>query len=339
RGLSPGQQLELWNRLDAVLQCVAELRAEVATLRSGLQGIAEQIVQDVKCGVEESQKASRRRRGFMYRERTDSMSSSSIYFSASAGPASTYDGESEGGYTTANAESDYNGETDKDTEEEDESCVTVKTLRQDSADDDECSSHLDCELPDDDLALLLEQTDRLHRGTEQEKTEGFDLLLTNKSLYGDSQEFLWRLARSYNDMCDITEDQDQRKSYAEQGREEAEAALLKGDQSAECHKWLAVLIGITSRYESMHGRLKSGRIFKEHIDKAIALKSNDALCYYLLGRWCYEVSSLGWLERKAAAALYEAPPMATVHEALENFLKVLSHSDDDCVPVQHILSV
>nr|XP_015206184.1 PREDICTED: regulator of microtubule dynamics protein 3 [Lepisosteus oculatus] len=341
RGVLPEQQGELWSRLDAVLHCVAELRAEVADLRNGLQGIADQIVQDVKFSVEESQKAARKRRIFLPRERTDSMSSSSIYFSASAGPASAYDGESEGGYTTANAESDYNGETDKDTDEEDESCATVRTLRRDSLclDDDEPSSQLDFELPSDELSLLLAQSDRLHSGAKEEKAEGFHLLLTNKPLYGDSKEFQWRLARSYNDMCEITEDKEERKSYAEQGREEAEAALLKDDQSAECHKWFAVLTGITSHYEGIHGRLKSGHIFKSYLNfqsllrktwQDISAKTEEQAkvktgLFHLVQRCgflCFlQVSSLGWLEKKAAAALYESPPVATVQEALENFLK------------------
>ncbi|KAJ8399117.1 hypothetical protein AAFF_G00414960 [Aldrovandia affinis] len=346
RGLSPEQQVALRNRLDEVLQCVANLREEVAELRDGLQGIAVQIVQDVKTGIEESQKAARRRRHFLPRERTDSVSSSSIYFTASG--ASLYDGESEGGYTTANPESDYNGETDRDTDretdkeaerdsedededEDDQSCATVRTLKQDSQeeeenDDDEeeeePSLQLDAKIPSEELALLLSQSDALHSGGSEEKAEGFQLLCTNKPMYGENKEFLWRLARAYNDMYEITEDKEEKKSYAEQGRDEAEAALQMDDLSAECHKWFAVLTGLASHYESMHGKLKSSHVFKEHIDKAIALKADDPLSFYLLGRWCYEVASLGWLEKKAAAALFESPPTASLHDALEHFLKV-----------------
>lgn len=99
---------------------------------------------------------------------------------------------------------------------------------------------------------------------------------------------------------------------------------------------------------------------QEHLDRAIALRDDDPMCFYLLGRWCYEVrwalcwcpaaycwskpacvkcflvyvfmcvslqvATLDWLEKKAAAALYESPPSTTLHDALENFLKVDTHT-------------
>ncbi|XP_010880621.1 regulator of microtubule dynamics protein 3 [Esox lucius] len=345
QGLSLEQQVELRNRLDEVLTCVSSLRFEVAELRTGLQDIAQQIIQDVKKGVEESQRARRRRHMVSHRERTDSMSSSSIYFSASQGNASMYGGEtSEGGYSTANAESDYTDrdtdrETDKEVEgepeeesEEDQSCATILTLRQEDSQEEEDEPQEEdedkeevlevmAEVPSGELALLLAQSDILHTGDDKLKAEGFRLLLANKQEYGDSNEFLWRLARAYSDMYDSTEDKQEKKLYAEQGREEAEFALKKNGLNAECHKWFAVLTALTSQYESMHGKLKSSHILKEHLDQAIAHRDDDPLCFYLLGRWCYDVSTLDWLERKAAAALYDKPPMSTLHDALENFLK------------------
>ncbi|XP_059212432.1 regulator of microtubule dynamics protein 3 [Centropristis striata] len=350
QGLSPEQQQELRNQLDQVLNCVSSLRSEVAELRGGLQDIALQIIQDVKKGVEDSQRV-RRRRHVVHRERTDSASSSSIYFTASQGMASTCEETSEGGYSTAYAESDY---TDRDTdkeegerepeqesEEEDKSCATVLTLRQEDSqeeeveergleeeeeeeeddDDDEGRLQLVTEVPSGELALLLAQSDILHTGDASLKAEGFHLLLDNRAEYGHSREFLWRLARAYSDMYESTEDKQEKKTYAQQGQEEAELALKKNGLNAECHKWFAVLTGLTTQHESMHSKLKSSHILKEHLDRAITLRDDDPMCFYLLGRWCYEVATLDWLEKKAAAALYNSPPTSTLHDALENFLK------------------
>lgn len=87
-------------------------------------------------------------------------------------------------YTTANAESDYDRESERESEEgEDEvSCETVRTARRDSLDlvnEDEAPLILDSSL-EEGLGQLLQQADRLHNGDEQEKREGFQLLLNNK---------------------------------------------------------------------------------------------------------------------------------------------------------------
>ncbi|KAM4663253.1 regulator of microtubule dynamics protein 3 isoform 1-T3 [Discoglossus pictus] len=318
--VSRGEQLELLNRLDYVLNSITELRQEVDALKNNLQGLAEDIVGEVRSHLEEAQKANRRKRfQFPPRERTDSTGSSSIYFTTSSGAPNT-DVESEGGYTTANAESDY----DRESEEEDEtSCATVRTMRRDSVEpvtDDE-ETMLSSDNIDEELALVLHKADQLHGGDKDQKREGFQLLSANKLLYGDHQEFGWRLARSYSDMCDLSEDEQEKKSYASEGKEEAEYALQRGEQCADCHKWFAILCGQLAEHEGIQKRIQIGYLFREHIEKAISLKPQDSKCYYLLGRWCYQVANLGWLERKTAAALYETPPSATVHEALQNFLK------------------
>lgn len=60
---------------------------------------------------------------------------------------------------------------------------------------------------------------------------------------------------------------------------------------------------------------------KEHLDQALALTDSDPVCFYLLAKWCYQVASLDWLEKKAAAALYPSPPCSSLQQALDNFLK------------------
>uniref|UniRef100_A0A8D2NRR8 Regulator of microtubule dynamics protein 3 n=2 Tax=Zosterops lateralis melanops TaxID=1220523 RepID=A0A8D2NRR8_ZOSLA len=324
--LRQDEQLEVLERLDFVVRNVVELRKEVEELRNSLQHLAVEIVGEVRTHLEETQRMTRRKKLPFCRDRSDSTGSSSIYFTASSGNANTDDGESEGGYSTANAESDYDRESEQESDdgEDDVSCDTVKTVRRDSlelAPEDESPLLLDSTL-EEGLGQLLEQADRLHNGDEQDKREGFQLLLNNKLAYAGQQEFLWRLARAHSDMWELTEDADERRSYAIGGKEELELALQKWDQSAECHQWFAILYGQMSEYESIPKRIQAGYIFKEHIDKAIALKPQDPQLYYLLGRWCYQVAHLGWLEKRTVSALFEVPPTATVQDALQNFLRV-----------------
>ncbi|KFO88566.1 Regulator of microtubule dynamics protein 3, partial [Buceros rhinoceros silvestris] len=323
--LTQDEQRDVLEHLDLVLRNVSELRREVEELRHSLQRLAADIVGEVRSHLEETQKVTRRRRFPFPRERSDSTGSRSIYFTASSGTANT-DAESEGGYSTANAESDYERETERESEEgEDEvSCETVRVARRDSLDlvsEDESHLLVDSSL-EEGLSQLLQQADHLHSGDEQEKREGFQLLLNNKLAYADQKDFLWRLARAHSDMCEVTGEADEKRSYASDGKEVLELALQRWDQSAECHQWYAILCGQLAEHESIQKRIQTGYVFKEHIDKAIELKPEDPQSYYLLGRWCYQVSHLGWLEKKTASALFETPPTATVQDALQNFLRV-----------------
>ncbi|XP_050831276.1 regulator of microtubule dynamics protein 3 [Serinus canaria] len=381
--LRQDEQLEVLDRLDFVVRNVAELRKEVEDLRNSLQDLAVEIVGEVRTHLEETQRVARRRKFPFSRERSDSTGSSSIYFTTSSRNPNTDDGESEGGYTTANAESDYDRESERESEDE-VSCDTVRTMRRDSLElppEDESGDTLrrvhrdslelppkdesgdtlrrvhrdslelppkdesgdtvrnvhrdSLELPPEDessllpeaspeegLGQLLEQADRLHSGDEQDRREGFQLLLNNKLAYAGQREFLWRLARAHCDMWELTEDKEERRSYATGGKEELELALQNWDQSAECHQWFAILCGQVSEQESIPKRIQAGYVFKEHIDKAIALKPQDPQLYYLLGRWCYQVAHLGWLEKRTVSALFEPPLTATVQDALQNFLRV-----------------
>lgn len=131
-----------------------------------------------------------------------------------------------------------------------------------------------------------------------------------------------------------------------------------------------MLAGLSPQHDSMHSKLRSSYILKvrradlqhdssaaseqlfdpfshqEHLDRALALRDDDPTCFYLLGRWCYQVTlqgllvllmsevsalqcclclqvaTLDWLEKAAAAAHYQSTPTSTLHDALESFLKV-----------------
>ncbi|KAB0401502.1 hypothetical protein E2I00_005630, partial [Balaenoptera physalus] len=337
-------QEEVLGRLEFVLTSLLALRGEVEELRRSLQGLAGQIVGEVRSHLEENQKVARRRRFPFARERSDSTGSSSVYFTATSGATFT-DAESEGGYTTANAESDYERDSERESDDDGEdevSCETVKMGRKDSLDlevevEVEVASGPAPEALEaggspgpEDVLPLLQQADELHQGSEQGKREGFQLLLNNKLAHGSQQDFLWRLARAYSDMCELAEEASEKRSYALSGKEAAEAALEKGNENAECHQWYAVLCGQLAEHEGIQRRIQSGFSFKEHVDKAIALKPENPMAYFLLGRWCYQVSHLSWLEKKTATALCESPLSATVQDALQSFLKVFTVVSSQC---------
>ncbi len=60
---------------------------------------------------------------------------------------------------------------------------------------------------------------------------------------------------------------------------------------------------------------------KRHASRACELNPEDSGTLHLLGRWCYSLASVTWIERKTASALFSTPPSSSYEEALQYFLK------------------
>ncbi|XP_045927444.1 regulator of microtubule dynamics protein 2 [Micropterus dolomieu] len=280
----PRGHAEVLERLEALFQCVSELKDEMKSLKNALPVLQDQVREELRGRPLNRTTPTRRKRaaGTLTRARAEGRSSE--------------EAESEGGYMTALTDS-----------EEDE-------LRD--------AEEGDREQPADKLSVLLERIDRLHQGTEGDKKESLNLLLEHRREFGQNSDFLWRLVRAHCDVHDISSTLEEKKTHAETGKKVGEEAVSLNPTCPECHQWYAIMCGIMAEYDTVQNKIKNGYIFKDHLDKAIELKPQDPLSYYLLGRWCYAVAQLSWIERKVATTLFGEPPSSTVEDALKNFLKV-----------------
>ncbi|KAI8513530.1 Regulator of Microtubule Dynamics [Branchiostoma belcheri] len=172
-----------------------------------------------------------------------------------------------------------------------------------------------------ELEASLVRVDTLHNGSLQNKEEAYNMLLQLKEKHSGSAEVLWRLSRSMMAKFDGEADPQKRQDLCFQAKGLAEVALAVDANSADAHKWFAIALGSCSEFLSVQDKIKDGYKFKEHIERALELRPNDATVHHLLGRWCYEVTMLSWVERKVASALFAAPPNSSVDEALEHFLE------------------
>nr|XP_033792715.1 regulator of microtubule dynamics protein 2 isoform X2 [Geotrypetes seraphini] len=286
-----GTQLQMLHKLGSLLESMEELKEEVKLLKEAIPELKEQILNELKIKTDAHRisplhRATKRKR---------------VETKTPTEHPSSEEAESEGGYMTAHTDPEVESENEKK------------------------QAHLPTDIlmpcPEAVPLMLLQQADRLHDGSELSKQQGFRLMIETEEKYGNRVAFLWRLARAYGDMFDITLDMEEKKNYAFNGKEIAEKAIHLDAKSADSHQWFAILCGYMSEVESVQNKIKNGYLFKEHLDKAIELRPQDPLLYYLLGRWCYAVSQLSWIERKIATTLFGSPPSATVQEALQNFLK------------------
>ncbi|XP_073905624.1 regulator of microtubule dynamics protein 2 isoform X1 [Castor canadensis] len=170
------------------------------------------------------------------------------------------------------------------------------------------------------LDVLLQKADHL-RVNESGKMESFELLCDHKEKFRDEIEFMWRFARAYGDMCELSTNAEEKKHYANIGKTLGERAITRAPLNGYCHLWYAVLCGCVSEFEGLQNKINYGHHFKEHLEVAIRLLPEEPFLYYLKGRYCYTISKLSWIEKKMAATLFGKIPSSTVQEALYNFLK------------------
>ncbi|XP_022334063.2 regulator of microtubule dynamics protein 2-like [Crassostrea virginica] len=178
----------------------------------------------------------------------------------------------------------------------------------------------------DDRDTFFSSIDKLFDGTDEDKLKAYEMLQNSrgKFQFENDVEYCWRLAKSTYQVSQIEGSRgelEKKKQLVYASKDLSQKAVALDEQCSNAHKWFAITLGSLGEYESTQEKIKNGYIFKEHIERAIQLDPTDPSNHHLLGRWCYGVYMLSWIERKAAATLFATPPTSTAEEALSHFLE------------------
>ncbi|XP_042890883.1 regulator of microtubule dynamics protein 1-like [Penaeus japonicus] len=176
---------------------------------------------------------------------------------------------------------------------------------------------------DEDFLLFLHKVDQLLEGTTEDQSEVYTMMKSKEYKYSKNAEFLWRLAKATRNMATIQEKLgvlEEKERLINEAFEYAKYALQLHEDSADVHKWYGILAGARGEYMGVKDRIESGNVFKEHIDKALQINPKDSTLHHLLGRFCFEVSQLSWIERKVAKTIFGNVPTSSFSEALQHFM-------------------
>lgn len=163
--------------------------------------------------------------------------------------------------------------------------------------------------------------ERVDQSIDDHPIQAVQALELRKNEFQGRVAWLWRMAKGHRLIALQTRDADKRKAELYKAIAYAERAVEKKPNSAEAHKWYGVAVGARSEFGTVQEKIRDGFTFKEHIDVAVRLSPRDPVLHHLLGRFCYEVSGLSWIERRAAAALFGSVPTASIEEALQHLLR------------------
>lgn len=172
--------------------------------------------------------------------------------------------------------------------------------------------------------LWLNEIDRKLDGNTNQKEDVYSILLEKIEENSENDEYLWRLAKAIHlkgIMAHKRGELEKKKELSFSAFKYAEQALKQNDKNPEVHKWYAITIGSLAEYVGLQEKIQNGYTFKKHVDEAIRLKPSDPTLHHMLGRWCYEVAMLTWIEKKIASTLFSTPPDATLFEARQHLIK------------------
>ncbi|XP_010073436.1 PREDICTED: regulator of microtubule dynamics protein 2 [Pterocles gutturalis] len=201
-----GRQLQILEKLNGLLVSVDELKREVKFLKEAIPKL-EELVRNELQGKGDVQRVSPSHRATKRRKAEAA--------SGATETTSSEEAESEGGYLTAHTDSEGDSEEEKG-----------------------CMKSADAIVKsEEELFNLLQRVDNLHKGSDDDKKEAFRLLLEKDDKYENYVDFLWRLARAYGDLFEMTTDAEEKRKYVTDGKIKAEKAVQLDARSAESHQW------------------------------------------------------------------------------------------------------
>jgi tetratricopeptide (TPR) repeat protein len=141
---------------------------------------------------------------------------------------------------------------------------------------------------------------------------------------GNDSQVLWRLAKAcifLSRGAEKLNDKRLEKDLCLEALGYSEKACKLDSNNKNCHKWYCAAVGKMTKFVCNREKIKFGYSFKQHSDIALRLDPNDFLIHFMSGRWSFEVSSLSWIQRKLAKALYGKIPTSSFDKALKAFLR------------------
>ena len=135
---------------------------------------------------------------------------------------------------------------------------------------------------------------------------------------------LQKIARQYSDLVvDLPSEDEQLKSI-ERALAYAQRSVDLDPKSAVNVLSLAVCHGKLAEMSGPRDKVRYSRLVKEEADRALALNPDYAWAHHLVGRWNYEVASLGAGARFFVKLFYGGLPAATVQQGIEHLQRAVA---------------
>ncbi len=171
----------------------------------------------------------------------------------------------------------------------------------------------------EDEQSAIEATDSLLQAHDY--PSALSLVRECLSQFPMSQQLMWRGAKAVYHLSKDAARRDakeERSTLVHAGLEYAKRALRLSATSADAHKWVAIMSSEVGEVSPQEVRIANAFMFQDHTLKALQLRPGDADLHHMLGRFSFEIASIGWAKRRLAALAYGELPKATYEDALKH---------------------
>ena len=173
-----------------------------------------------------------------------------------------------------------------------------------------------------DVAQLL--ADARTAEAKLDSRRALELYLAADKPKPNDDAILQKIARQYSDLItELTTNEDRRR-YAQTALEYAQRAVALAPDKAENVLSLAICHGKLGVYSDTKTKIKYSRLVKEEAERALALDPGYAWAHHVIGRWHYEVATLGAATRFFVRLIYGGLPAATTAEAVHHLRRAVA---------------
>lgn len=172
-----------------------------------------------------------------------------------------------------------------------------------------------------DVARLL--TDARAAEAKLDSRRALELYLAADKAKPNDAAILQKIARQYSDLVtELTTDAERRR-YAQTALDYSLRAVALAPKNPENVLSLAVCHGKLGVYSDTETKIQYSRLVKEEAERALTLDPNYAWAHHVLGRWHYEVATLGFAARFVVRLIYGGLPAASTAEAVRQLRRAV----------------
>lgn len=178
-----------------------------------------------------------------------------------------------------------------------------------------------------DVSALL--ADARAAEAKLDSRRALELYLAADKAKTNDAAILQKIARQYSDLITELTTDDERRRYAQTALDYSLRAVALAPDNPENVLSLAICHGKLGVFSDTKTKIKYSRLVKEEAERALRLDPNYAWAHHVIGRWHYEVATLGATARFFVKLFYGGLPAASTAEAVHHLRRAVALEPDE----------